>query len=289
MLKGFFKKISQVFTTVTLDEDFIAELEETLVLSDVAMATTEKLIESLRQQVKKERPETVEQAKELFKREIARVLGAAPAPLKFSAQPPTVWLILGVNGTGKTTSIGKVANLMKQQGHNPLLVAADTFRAAAIDQLQIWGERVGAPVIAHRPGADPAAVVFDAVQAARARGHDLVLVDTAGRLHTKHNLMAELEKVSRVVERETGRKPEESLLVLDATTGQNGLAQASAFTQSVPLTGIVLTKLDGTAKGGIVITIADQLHLPVKLVGTGEKIGDLAVFDPREYVEALME
>jgi len=289
MLKGFFKKISQVFTAVTLDEDFIAELEETLVLSDVAMATTEKLIESLRQQVKKERPETVEQAKELFKREIARVLGAAPAPLKFSAQPPTVWLILGVNGTGKTTSIGKVANLMKQQGHNPLLVAADTFRAAAIDQLQIWGERVGAPVIAHRPGADPAAVVFDAVQAARARGHDLVLVDTAGRLHTKHNLMAELEKVSRVVERETGRKPEESLLVLDATTGQNGLAQASAFTQSVPLTGIVLTKLDGTAKGGIVITIADQLHLPVKLVGTGEKIGDLAVFDPREYVEALME
>jgi fused signal recognition particle receptor len=289
MLKGLFKKISQVFTTVTLDEDFITELEETLVLSDVAMATTEKLIESLRQQVKKKRPETVEQAKELFKREIARVLGAAPAPLKFSAQPPTVWLIIGVNGTGKTTSIGKLANLMKQQGHNPLLVAADTFRAAAIDQLQIWGQRVGAPVIAHRPGADPAAVVFDAVQAARSRGHDLVLVDTAGRLHTKHNLMVELEKVSRVVEREIGRKPEESLLVLDATTGQNGLVQASSFTQSVPLTGIVLTKLDGTAKGGIVITIADQLHLPVKLVGTGEKIGDLAMFDPQEYVEALME
>ncbi len=289
MLKGLFKKISQVFTTVTLDEDFIVELEETLVLSDVAMATTEKLIESLRQQVKKERPETVEQAKELFKREIARVLGANPAPLKFSAQPPTVWLIIGVNGTGKTTSIGKLANLMKQQGHNPLLVAADTFRAAAIDQLQIWGQRVDAPIIAHRPGADPAAVVFDAVQAARSRGHDLVLVDTAGRLHTKHNLMAELEKVSRVVEREIGRQPEESLLVLDATTGQNGLAQASSFTQSVPLTGIILTKLDGTAKGGIVITIADQLRLPVKLVGTGEKITDLDVFDPQEYVEALLE
>lgn len=289
MLRGFFKKISQVFTTVTLDEAFIAELEETLVLSDVAVATTEKLIESLRQQVKKERPETVEQAKELFKREIARVLGTNPTPLQFSQQPPTVWLILGVNGTGKTTSIGKLAHLMKQQGHQPLLAAADTFRAAAIDQLQIWGQRVGAPVIAHRPGADPAAVVFDAVQAARSRGHDLVLVDTAGRLHTKHNLMAELEKVSRVVERETGRKPDESLLVLDATTGQNGLVQASAFTQSVPLTGIILTKLDGTAKGGIVITIADQLRLPVKLVGTGEKIGDLAVFDPQEYVEALME
>ncbi|MCS6862678.1 MAG: signal recognition particle-docking protein FtsY [Abditibacteriales bacterium] len=289
MLKGLFKKISQVFTTVTLDEDFIAELEETLVLSDVAMATTEKLIESLRQQVKKERPETIEQAKALFKREMARVLGTEPAPLQFSPQPPTVWLILGVNGTGKTTSIGKLANLMKQQGYRPLLVAADTFRAAAIEQLQIWGQRVDAPVIAHRPGADPAAVVFDAVRAARSRGHDLVLVDTAGRLHTKHNLMAELEKVSRVVERETGRQPDESLLVLDATTGQNGLAQASAFTQSVPLTGIILTKLDGTAKGGIVITIADQLHLPVKLVGTGEKIGDLAVFDPQEYVEALME
>jgi fused signal recognition particle receptor len=266
------------------------DLEETLVLSDVSMETTDRLIENLRQRVKKERPETIEQAKATFKQEIVNVLGGLdPAPLNFSSEPPTVWLIIGVNGTGKTTSIGKLAYLMKQAGHNPLLVAGDTFRAAAIEQLQIWGQRVNAPVIAHRPGADPAAVVFDALQAARSRGHDLVLVDTAGRLHTKHNLMVEMEKIGRVVEREIGRTPDESLLVLDATTGQNGLVQASSFTQSVPLTGIILTKLDGTAKGGIVITIADQIHLPVKLVGTGEKIENLEVFDPQDYVEALMD
>jgi fused signal recognition particle receptor len=209
-----------------------------------------------------------------------------PAPLTLTP-PPAVVLILGTNGAGKTTTIGKLAWSLKREGRKVLLVAADTFRAGAIDQLGIWAERAGVEVVGHQAGADPAAVVFDAAQAARARHIDVVIVDTAGRLHTKTNLMEELKKVDRVLRRELPEAPVEALLVLDATTGQNGIAQASQFQAALPVTGVVLTKLDGTARGGIVVAISEELHLPVKLVGLGEGLDDLQPFDPRVFAEAL--
>jgi fused signal recognition particle receptor len=200
-----------------------------------------------------------------------------------------VWLFVGVNGVGKTTSVGKIAHRLTQQGHKPLLIAGDTFRAAAIEQLQEWGKRAGVPVIAQQTGADPAAVVFDGLHAARSRGCDYVLIDTAGRLHTKTNLMNELAKIARIVERETGVPPQETLLVLDATTGQNGLTQAQNFTQSAPLSGLILTKWDGTAKGGIILSVARETGVPVKLIGLGEKIDDLIDFDPSWFAQVLFE
>jgi fused signal recognition particle receptor len=224
-----------------------------------------------------------------FEDELIRVLSVDGTGLNLRPDGPAVILVVGVNGSGKTTTIGKLAHMLRSQGRRVIVAAADTFRAAAIDQLRVWAERAGAELVAHQPGADPAAVVYDALQAAKARGAGAVIIDTAGRLQTKVPLMEELKKVRRVIEKADGRAPDETLLVLDATTGQNGLSQARHFAEAVGLTGIVLAKLDGTAKGGIVFAIADRLKIPIKFVGTGEKIEDLAPFDPRAFVTALLE
>lgn len=287
MLRGLLKKLNSVFTGKKIDDDLWTELEETMILSDIGLATTEKVLNELRSMAAKNQCKNAEEVKEYLRFELIRILGVEPAPLLTRGETPITWLILGVNGTGKTTTVGKLAHWLKQRGFRPLIVAADTFRAAAIDQLQEWGQRAGVPVIAHQPNADPAAVTFDAWQSAKARGQDIVLVDTAGRLHTKSNLMEELRKIGKVVERAQGRPPEECLLVIDASTGQNGLMQARSFTGAVPVSGIVLTKLDGTAKGGIVITIRDNFQIPIKMICTGEKIGDIEEFEPRRFVDAI--
>ncbi len=282
----------QVFTTRLdellgggIDDAFYDELEETLIQADLGVRTTDAVIARLREQASAgiRTPEALRGA-------LAEILTAAlgnPVPMVLSP-PPGVVVVLGTNGAGKTTTIGKLAHRLRREGRKVLLAAADTFRAAAIDQLEVWAQRVGADVIRHKEGADPAAVVYDAAQATRARHADVLIVDTAGRLHTKANLMEELKKIDRVIRRELPGAPVEALLVLDATTGQNGIAQAREFKDALPLTGIVLSKLDGTARGGIVIAIADTLALPVKLVGLGEGLDDLQPFDPRAFVEALL-
>jgi fused signal recognition particle receptor len=267
-----------------IDERFYEDLEETLIQADLGVRATAAVIARLR-----ERARTDARTPEAIRQALADILAAAlgePASLTLTP-PPGVVLVLGTNGAGKTTTIAKLAARLKGEGRKVLLVAADTFRAAAIDQLVVWAERVGVDVIRHQAGADPAAVVFDAVQAARARHADVLIVDTAGRLHTKTNLMEELKKVDRVVRRELPGVPVEALLVLDATTGQNGIAQARQFKAALPVTGIVLTKLDGTARGGVVVAIAEDLGLPVKFVGIGEGLDDLQPFDPRAFSEAL--
>ena len=267
-----------------ISESFYDELEETLIQADLGVPTTETVIARLR-----ERARTDARTPEALRQALVEILTAAlgePAALTL-APAPAVVLVLGVNGAGKTTTIGKLAARLKRDGHKVLLVAADTFRAAAIDQLGVWATRVGVDVVRHQPGADPAAVVYDAAQAARARHADVLIVDTAGRLHTKTNLMAELAKVDRVVRRELPGAPVETLLILDATTGQNGIAQARQFKAALPVTGIVLTKLDGTARGGVVVAIARELGLPVKLIGFGEGVDDLQPFDPRTFAAAL--
>jgi fused signal recognition particle receptor len=266
-----------------ISEQFYEDLEETLVGADLGVPATAEVIARLRERARAERsPDAVRRALV----EILSDMLGQPAPLTL-APPPAVVLILGTNGSGKTTTIGKLAWSLKREGRKVLLVAADTFRAAAIDQLGIWAERAGVDVVRHQAGADPAAVVFDAAQAARARHIDVLIVDTAGRLHTKTNLMEELKKVDRVLRRELPAAPVESLLVLDAMTGQNGIAQARQFQAALPVTGVVLTKLDGTARGGIVVAISEELRLPVKLVGLGEGLDDLQPFDPRAFAEAL--
>jgi len=265
-------------------EGFYEELEETLIQADLGARTSAGVIARLRERARggARTPEALRQA---LVEILTGALGA-PAPLALTP-PPAVVLVLGTNGSGKTTTIGKLAARLKGEGRTVLLVAADTFRAAAIDQLGVWAERVGVDVIRSHPGADPAAVAFDAAQAARARGVGVLIVDTAGRLHTKAPLMEELRKVDRVLRRELPGTPIEALLVLDATTGQNGIAQARQFQAALPLTGIVLTKLDGTARGGVVVAIAEELGLPVKLIGFGEAVDDLQPFDPRVFAEAL--
>lgn len=267
-----------------ISEQFYEDLEETLVGADLGVPATAAVIARLR-----ERARAGERSPDAVRRALVEILSGMlgqPAPLTL-APPPAVLLILGTNGSGKTTTIGKLAWSLKREGRKVLLVAADTFRAAAIDQLVIWAERAGVDVVRHQAGADPAAVVFDAAQAARARHIDVLIVDTAGRLHTKTNLMEELKKVDRVLRRELPAAPVESLLVLDAMTGQNGIAQARQFQVALPVTGVVLTKLDGTARGGIVVAISEELRLPVKLVGLGEGLDDLQPFDPRAFAEAL--
>jgi fused signal recognition particle receptor len=286
MLRGIFKKVSAIFTGRKLDEALLEELEEQLVMSDVSLDTTQHLIDSLREAAKRGETPTDEAALEVLKAQVAHILGDEPAPLTF-ADGITVWLFVGVNGVGKTTSIGKLATRLVKEGHNPLLVAGDTFRAAAVEQLQEWGRRANCSVVAQQQGADPAAVVFDALTAAKSRNHDVVLIDTAGRLHTKSNLMNELAKIARIIEREVGQPPQETLLVLDASTGQNGLVQAQSFTGSAPLSGLILTKWDGTAKGGIILTVAHEVGVPVKLVGVGERPEDLIDFDPVEFADSL--
>ncbi len=270
-----------------LDADLLDEWEEQLILSDVSVETATTLVDELRDAARKGKTPTDEAAQQWLKTRVVELLGPDTAPLNFNSKGLTVWLFIGVNGVGKTTSIGKMAHRLVEEGHKPLLAAGDTFRAAASEQLAEWGRRAHVPVVSGQQGADPAAVVFDALSAARARGCDIVLVDTAGRLHNKTNLMNELGKIARVIERETGSAPAESLLVLDATTGQNGLVQARAFAQTAPLTGLILTKWDGTAKGGIVLTVAREVGVPVKLLGVGEKADEICDFDAREWTETM--
>ena len=272
------------------DDEAWEELEEALLAADVGVATATELVERLRTRARAERA-TGPALRELLRAELLEAVGSADRSLALDLltddQRPGIVLVVGVNGTGKTTTVGKLALALAEEGKQPVLAAADTFRAAATEQLVIWGDRVGAPVVRHQQGADPAAVAFDGLASARARGADVLLVDTAGRLHTKTNLMEELRKLRRVLEREGGQV-REVLLVLDATTGQNGLAQARQFTDAVGVTGVVLTKLDGTAKGGIVIAVQRDLGIPVKLVGLGEGLHDLAPFDPDAFVDALL-
>lgn len=290
MFRGLFQKIDRLITgRGKIDDELYDELEELLIQGDVSIHTTTRIVQELREATRRNRLATPEQVKAHLRNELIAILSAPDSDLASAPTPPTVYLIIGVNGTGKTTTIAKLAHRLKSQGQRGLLAAADTFRAAAIDQLEIWGMRVGVELIKHREGADPAAVVFDAVQAAKARRADFLIVDTAGRLHTRVNLMEELKKIHRVIQRELGRPADEVLLVLDATIGQNAISQAKSFAAALPVTGIVLTKLDGTARGGVVITIKDELKIPIKLVGTGEKLTDLDLFRADRFVEALFE
>ena len=270
-----------------LDDDFYDELEETLILGDMGMDTTIKAVAELRRRVKAEKIKDAEGARECLRRVLIDMLNVGDSTLNLSASPAVI-LVIGVNGVGKTTTIGKLGARLKGEGRKVLLAAADTFRAAAADQLEIWAQRSGVELVRQHEGADPAAVVFDAMQAAKARKTDVVLVDTAGRLHNKQNLMNELNKIGRVIDRELPGSRTETLLVLDATTGQNGLIQAKQFMEAAGITGIVLTKLDGSAKGGIVIAIADTLQVPVKYVGVGEGIDDLMPFEAESFVRALI-
>ena len=296
---GFFEKlkqglsktassISSVFTASELDDEFYDDLEESLILADLGMQTTEEAMQKLRSVVRERHIKTVEEAKLALREVLEGMMDVGATTLDLSTKPSVI-LVIGVNGVGKTTTIGKLAANLKAQGKKVILGAADTFRAAAADQLQIWAERAGVDLIRHAEGADPAAVVFDTITAGKARGCDVIICDTAGRLHNKKNLMDELSKISRVIDREAAGCDREVLLVIDATTGQNGVNQAREFKQAAGITGIVLTKLDGTAKGGIVIAIKDELGLPVKFVGVGEQIDDLQPFITEDFVNALFE
>src|SRR5690349_22265088 len=271
-----------------IDRNTLDDLEATLLGADLGTTTTHEVLEKLRERADRKQIRNLDELKRLLKEEILGILTAVDSrPVTRVDGTPEVILVVGVNGTGKTTTIGKLAQVFRSEGKTVLLCAADTFRAAAIEQLEVWGERTGTEVIRTKPGGDPAAVLYDALQAATARKTDYVIVDTAGRLHTKTNLMSELEKMRRTAQRLIPSAPHETLLVMDATTGQNGLQQARLFTQSAGVTGIVLTKLDGTAKGGIVVAISRELGLPVRYVGVGEKAGDLLPFDPKQFVDSL--
>ena len=285
--EAWFGKITNLFERQTIEKELWVELEELLIAADTGVDTTEKLISRVKERVNKQKISDAHQVRTVLMEEMTLMLqvnGSKPA----SPASPRVILVVGVNGSGKTTSIAKLGYSYKRDGSRVVLAAADTFRAAAIEQLKWWGDQIGAEVIAHQPGADPGAVVFDAIQAAKTRGAQTVIVDTAGRLHTKFNLMEELKKIKRVVQRVDPTAPHETLLVLDANTGQNGVSQAKYFTEAVGITGIILTKLDSTAKGGIVLAICDQLKIPVRFIGTGESVEDLAPFDPQSFVEAVM-
>jgi fused signal recognition particle receptor len=271
-----------------IDRSTLDDLEATLIGADLGTTTTHEVLQKLRDKADRKQIKDVNELKRLLKEELlAILLSTAAQPLTRVASAPEVIMVVGVNGAGKTTTIGKLAQVFRAQGKTVLLCAADTFRAAAIEQLEIWGQRTGTEVIKTKAGGDPSAVLFDALQSAIARKTDYVIVDTAGRLHTKQNLMLELEKMKRTAQRIVPGAPHETLLVMDATTGQNGLQQARQFTQSSGVTGIVLTKLDGTAKGGVVVAISRELGLPVRFVGVGEKAGDLLPFDPKEFVDSL--
>ena len=287
---GFFDKIKKlnIFAGFSaIDDDFYDELEEKLILSDMGMDTTLKAVEALKSRVKSEKLKDEEEVRSCLRRVLQDMLTVGDQGLDLSTRPSVI-LFIGVNGVGKTTTIGKLAAALKGQGKKVLLCAGDTFRAAAADQLTIWSQRAGVEIVKQHEGADPASVVFDAVSAAKARNSDVILVDTAGRLHNKQNLMNELNKISRIIDRELPGCAKETLLVLDATTGQNGLIQARQFREAAGVTGIVLTKLDGTAKGGITVAIADTLQIPVKYVGLGEGIEDLRPFDAEDFTEALV-
>lgn len=286
--QGFIGKIEQLITGRKIDEELYEELEELLITSDVGVRTALDLVEELRESARAQRLTEGEELRELLQQQLRQLLGE-PVALNIEPGRLNVVLVVGVNGVGKTTTIAKLANRCKQNGLKVMLAAGDTFRAAASEQLEIWSKRIGVPILRHDEGADPAAVVYDALQSAKARNMDVLIVDTAGRLHTKSNLMNELGKIGRVVARECPEAPHEVLLVIDATTGQNAVVQAEQFAASVPLTGLALTKMDGTAKGGIIFAIANQKQLPVKLIGVGETLDDLRDFQPDEFVAALFE
>lgn len=287
---GFFDKIKKIgifngFSKLT--DEFYDELEESLILADMGMDTTMKAVDELRRRTKERRIKDTEGARSCMKEILAEMLTVGDLELDLSTKPSVV-LFIGVNGVGKTTTIGKIGHDLDQQGKKVIFAAADTFRAAAAEQLTIWAERCGVEIVKQGEGADPAAVVFDSLSAAKARNADVVLIDTAGRLHNKANLMNELGKISRIIDRELPNADKEVLLVLDGTTGQNGLLQAKQFKEIAGVTAIALTKLDGTAKGGIVIAVADALQIPVKLIGVGEQMDDLMPFEPRAFVDALI-
>jgi len=284
--KSIVEKVETIFTGRKIDEETLEELEETLIIADIGTKATAEIIEVLREKAKKGEVSDTDSVKELLKKEMMTILGDS-RPLVVPGNRPFVILAVGVNGVGKTTTIGKLASRFRSQGHSVLIAAGDTFRAAGIEQLEIWADRAGAQFVKHQKGSDPAAVAFDAVAAAKSRGVDVVIVDTAGRLHTKSNLMEELKKVKRSIEKAMPGAPQEILLVVDATTGQNALRQAQLFKEVIGISGIALTKLDGTAKGGIVFAIKKELGIPVKLIGVGEAIEDLRDFDPEEFVAAL--
>jgi len=286
--RNVFGRIATLFQADELDEEFWEDLEALLIQADVGVKTTQDLVERLQDRSRRAGLKRAQDAYDLLKEEMAALLADAPASSLEDPRLLTVVLIVGVNGSGKTTSIAKLAYYLKGRGKKVVLAAADTFRAAAIDQLRTWGERVGVPVIAHQPGSDPGAVVYDAIRASQeSREADVLIVDTAGRLHTKYNLMKELEKIRTICARQVHRAPHETFLVLDATTGQNAIMQARKFKESVDITGVMLTKLDGTAKGGVVFAIQRELGVPVRFVGTGETLADLAEFDPVAFVEGL--
>ncbi|MEW6355688.1 MAG: signal recognition particle-docking protein FtsY [Planctomycetota bacterium] len=272
-----------------IDEECLEEIEEILLASDIGPQVTMKIIEDLQQAYKDKKIDDSSQVLDFLKTEMKQSLRGWDTEIHFAPTPPTVLLVAGVNGSGKTTSIAKLANLLKNDGKNVLLAASDTFRAAAVEQLEIWSQRIGVDIVRHQSGADPGAVAFDALEAALARGADVVIVDTAGRLHTERNLMNELQKIHRVVGKKIPGAPHEVLLVLDATTGQNAISQAKLFSAAVGVTGIILAKLDGTAKGGIVLGMRNQIDIPVKLVGVGEKPEDIQTFNADAFVDALFE
>lgn len=271
-----------------IDPDMLDELEAIMIGADIGVTTTEEILDSIRDQVTRKTLEDPAQLRSAIKAELRKILSINDtAPKEIADSGPFVILMVGVNGVGKTTTIGKLANRFRSEGKSVMLCAADTFRAAAIEQLEVWSARSNVPLIKQKPGADPSAVLYDGLQSAKAKKIDVVIVDTAGRLHTKHNLMSELEKMTRIAKREVAGAPHEVLLVLDATTGQNGLTQAKEFTRSAGVTGLVLTKLDGTAKGGVVTAIARELKIPIRFVGVGEKIDDLVEFSAEDFVESL--
>ncbi len=286
--KGFVEKVESIFAGRTVDEETLEELEETLILSDVGGNNAAEIVRHMREKAEKGEMKDAGSVKDFLKKEMISMLGR-PQPLVVFGEKPFVILAIGVNGVGKTTTIGKLASRFRDQGHTVMLAAGDTFRAAAIEQLEIWAGRSGVQLVKHQSGSDPSAVVFDAIEAAKARGIDVVIIDTAGRLHTKSPLMEELKKVKRVCGKAMAGSPHEILLVVDATNGQNALRQAQMFNDAIGVTGIALTKLDGTAKGGIVFAIKKELNIPVKLIGVGEGIDDLQGFVPEDFVRALFE
>ena len=283
---AFFGKIDGIFRNfVRIDEDFFEELEEVLISADVGVSTTEYILDELRERIRDTREKDPEKIRELLFQILLETVGEA-APLRLGTTPSVI-LVIGVNGVGKTTSIGKISAMLKAQGKKVIVAAADTFRAAAAEQLAVWCDRAGVDLIRQDAGADPASVVYDAIQAVKSRKGDVLIVDTAGRLHNKKNLMDELAKINRVIDRELPGVDRETFLVLDAATGQNGISQAKEFKNTADITGLILTKLDGTAKGGVVLSIKRELGFPVKFIGVGEQIDDMRPFDPEEYVRAL--
>ena len=285
---SFDEKINNVFSSFRkVDEEFLDELEEVLVMSDIGMETSIKIISNLRERIKKEKIQDEEEVKQVLREEMQKILDVTDISLKLSTKPSVI-LVVGVNGVGKTTSIGKIANRLAKDGKKVVVAAADTFRAAAVEQLEIWSKRAGAEIVKREEGVDPASVVFDAIKKTKEIGADILIVDTAGRLHNKKYLMDELNKIQKVINKEMEESDKEVLLVIDGTTGQNAISQVKAFKQEADITGIVLTKLDGTAKGGVVIGIVEENKIPVKFIGVGEQIDDMEIFNSEDFVKAII-